>query len=60
MLYAHKNQTRFFIAGDDFNRVGDDLLRALEEFCGVCRLAQRVRADDADAGWVKTLQALGE
>ena len=49
VLHAHKNQTRFFVAGNDFDRVGDDLLRALEELCGVCRLAQRVRADDTDA-----------
>ena len=39
MLHAHKNQARFFVTGDDLNRVGDNLFRALKKFRRVQRLA---------------------
>ena len=60
MFHAHKNQARFFIARNDFNRVGDYLFRAFKKFCGVQCLAQRVRTDNAHACRIKALQAFGE
>jgi hypothetical protein len=35
MFNAHKNQSGFFVTGNNFNRVRDDLFRALEKIGGV-------------------------
>ena len=60
MLHAHKNQARFFITGDDLDRVGDHFFRAFKKLCRIGRLAQRMRPDDADAGRGEPLQAFGK
>ncbi|STQ60954.1 Uncharacterised protein [Pseudescherichia vulneris] len=60
MLNAHKDQSGFFVARDDLNRVGDDLLRTLEEISGVGGLAQSVGANNADVSRVEALQAFGK
>ena len=48
VLHAHEDQARFFLTGDDFDRVGDHFGGALEEHFGVHRLTQGVRPDDGD------------
>ncbi|MNP47714.1 hypothetical protein D3C76_1417800 [compost metagenome] len=48
MFHTHKDQTRLFLPGDDFDRVGDHFGCALEEYLGVHRLAQGVGTDDGD------------
>ncbi|CSR95548.1 Uncharacterised protein [Shigella sonnei] len=55
MFHAHKNQTGFFITGNNFNRVGNDLFRAFQKVSGVQRLTQRMGADYTDAGRRKPL-----
>lgn len=60
MLHAHEDQTRLFLAGDDFDRVGDDLGGALEEHLGIHRLAQGMGADDGDVIGREALQPFGE
>ena len=60
MLNAHKNQARFFIAGDDLDRVGDHFFRAFKKLRRVGRLTQRMRPDDADAGRGEPLQTFSK
>ena len=60
MLNAHKNQARFFIAGDDLDRVGDHFFRAFKKLCRVGRLTQRMRPDDTDAGRGEPLQTFSK
>ena len=35
MFHAHKNQSGFFVTGNNFDRVGDDLFCALEKIRGI-------------------------
>jgi len=60
VLNAHKNQARLLVAGDDLNRVGDHFFGAFKKLCRVQRLAQRMRANDADAGRIEALQTFGK
>ena len=48
MRAARKDEPRFLAAGDDFDRVSERLLGLGQEFGGVLRYAQRLRADGAD------------
>lgn len=60
MLHAHEDQARFFLTGDDFDRVGDHFGGALEEHFGVHRLTQGVRPDDGDVIRREALQPFGK
>lgn len=55
MFHSHKNQTGFFITGNNFNRVGNDLFRAFQKVSGVQRLTQRMGTNYTDAGRRKPL-----
>ncbi len=60
VLHAHEDQARFFLTGDDFDRVGDHFGGALEEHFGVHRLTQGVRPDDGDVIRREALQPFGK
>ena len=60
MFHAHKNQTRFLVTRNDFNRVGDHFFRAFEKLWRIQRLAQRVCSDNTHARCREPLQAFGE
>ncbi|MNC71386.1 hypothetical protein D3C75_1223050 [compost metagenome] len=60
MFHTHENQARFFITGNNLNRVGDNLLGTFEELFGVHCLTQTVRADDADVIGRETLQTFSK
>ncbi len=60
MFDAHKNQARLFMTGNDLDRVGDNLRRALQKLFRVYRLAQGMGADNGDVARAETLQTFGE
>ncbi|MNZ90932.1 hypothetical protein D3C78_1099030 [compost metagenome] len=60
MLHAHKDQTRFFLSGDDFNRVGDHFSCTFEKHFRVNGLTQGVSTDDGDVIRREALQPFGK
>ncbi|MDT4861417.1 hypothetical protein FQZ97_960230 [compost metagenome] len=57
---AEVDQSRFFAAGDDFNRMAQDFLGAADKFATVVGFAQGVGADDAHCALRQAGGQLGE